>query len=88
MPRITRIDMGNYCYHVINRANTRLPMFFKEEDYLSSVNTPQSKEEEESIRGSVVRGKPFGADVWVVKMIKKFGLEATVRSTGRPKKGT
>lgn len=56
--------------------------------YLSFVNIPQSKEEEESIRGSVVRGKPFGADTWAVKMIKKFGLEATVRPTGRPKKGT
>lgn len=57
-------------------------------DYLSFVNTPQTKEEEESIRGSVVRGKPFGADEWAVRMIKKFGLEATVRATGRPKKGT
>ncbi len=35
-----------------------------------------------------MRGKPFGADAWVTKMIKKFGLEATVRVTGRPKKGT
>ncbi|MEK7568645.1 MAG: transposase [Patescibacteria group bacterium] len=57
-------------------------------DYLSFVSTPQTKEEEESIRGSVVRGKPFGADAWATKMIEKFGLEATVRSTGRPKKGT
>lgn len=57
-------------------------------DYLSFVNTPQTKDEEESIRGSVVRGKPFGADEWTLKMIKKFGLEATVRATGRPKKGT
>lgn len=57
-------------------------------DYLSFVNTPQSKEEEEKIRASVVRGKPFGEDMWVLKMIGKFGLEATVRATGRPKKGT
>lgn len=57
-------------------------------DYLSFVNTPQTREEEESIRRSVVRGKPFGADTWVMKMIKKFGLESTVRVTGRPKKGT
>lgn len=57
-------------------------------DYLSFVNTTQPKEEEESIRVSIVRGKPFGTDLWAMKMIKKFGLEATVRSTGRPKKGT
>ena len=57
-------------------------------DYLLFVNIPQTKGEEESIRGSVVRGKPFGADAWAVKMIKKFGLETTIRATGRPKKGT
>src|SRR3989344_3283199 len=58
------------------------------EDYLSFVNIPQTREEEELIRGSVVKGKPFGADAWAMKMIKKFGLETTVRPTGRPKKGT
>ena len=57
-------------------------------DYLSFVNSSQSKEEEESIRGCVTRGRPFGAEEWAVKIIKKFGLEATVRLTGRPKKGT
>ena len=33
MGRAQRIDIGNYCYHVVNRANARLPIFFKEEDY-------------------------------------------------------
>ena len=33
MPRLSRTDIGNYCYHIINRANARLPIFFKEEDY-------------------------------------------------------
>ncbi len=58
------------------------------EDYLLFVNTPQSKEEEENIRISVVKGKPFGTDAWTVKMIKKFKLESTVRPPWRPKKGT
>jgi len=57
-------------------------------NYLSFVNTPQPEEEEENIRESIVRGKPFGADTWTTKMIKKFKLEATVRSPWRPKKGT
>jgi len=57
-------------------------------DYLSFVNIPQTTKEEENIRASVVKGKPFGASEWAVEMIKKFGLEATVRATGRPKKGT
>ena len=57
-------------------------------DYLLFVNTPQTKEEEENIRVSVVRGKPFGSDAWAVKMIKKFALEAATRDPWRPKKGT
>lgn len=57
-------------------------------DYLLFVNTPQTKEEEENIRKSVTRGKPYGSDEWSSKMIRKFGLESTVRTLGRPKKGT
>jgi putative transposase len=33
MPRIPRVDIGDKIYHVINRANARLPIFFQEEDY-------------------------------------------------------
>ena len=58
------------------------------DDYVLFVNTPQPKEEEENIRSSVVRGKPFGSNTWSVNMIKKFGLETTIRPSGRPKKGT
>ncbi len=33
MPRLPRVDVGEEYYHVINRANARLPIFFKEEDF-------------------------------------------------------
>ena len=33
MARAPRVDVGNSLYHVINRANARLKIFFKEEDY-------------------------------------------------------
>ena len=33
MPRIPRVDVGGEFYHVINRANARLPIFFVEEDF-------------------------------------------------------
>jgi putative transposase len=33
MPRLPRVDVGNEIYHVINRANARLPIFFEEEDF-------------------------------------------------------
>ena len=57
-------------------------------DYLLFVNTAQSKEEEESLRLSVVKGKPFGNDNWSMDVIKKFGLESTIRPPWRPKKST
>ena len=33
MPRLPRVDVGKEIYHVINRANARLQIFFKEKDY-------------------------------------------------------
>ena len=33
MARKIRIDVGGQPYHVLNRANARLPIFFKEEDF-------------------------------------------------------
>jgi putative transposase len=33
MPRSARVDIGNEIYHVINRANGRLQIFEKDEDY-------------------------------------------------------
>ena len=57
-------------------------------DYLFFVNTPQPKKEEENIRLSVIKGKPFGNENWTKNIIKKFGLEVTVRPPWRPKKGT
>ncbi|MEK7539333.1 MAG: transposase [Patescibacteria group bacterium] len=58
------------------------------EEYLYFVNTSQPKEEEENIRLSVVKSKPYGNDNWSMKIIKKFGLESTVRLPWRPKKST
>jgi putative transposase len=57
-------------------------------DYLLFVNMAQSKKEEESLRLSVTKGKPFGNDNWSINIIKKFGLESTVRPPWRPKKST
>lgn len=34
MARLPRVDVGGEIYHVINRANARLPIFFKKEDYV------------------------------------------------------
>jgi putative transposase len=49
------------------------------------VNRPQTASELETLRVSVQRGRPFGADGWVQRMAKRFGMEATLWPRGRPK---
>lgn len=55
-------------------------------DYLKSVNTLPEDDSLEIIRTSVKKGKPFGSERWMDKIVKKFGLESTLRGPGRPKK--
>ena len=59
-------------------------------EYLEWLNTLQKDEEEklEKIRYSINRSKPFGNDNWVIKIAEKLGLVSTLKSRGRPKKGT
>ncbi|MBU1117409.1 transposase [Patescibacteria group bacterium] len=57
-------------------------------DYLDFVNTPITNTELDEIRESVHKGKPYGKNSWVDTKIKEFNLQATIRSRGRPKKGT
>lgn len=57
-------------------------------NYLAFLNEPQTAAELESIRTAIQRGNPFGSMDWVERAIREFGLEATVRPKGRPKKGS
>ncbi len=59
----------------------------KSEDYLKWVNIAQTTDEEEVIERSVAKGNPYGDFNWTEKVIKKFGLEQTLRKPGRPKNG-
>ena len=54
-------------------------------DWLARVNRPQTASELESLRVSVQRGRPFGAEAWVRRMATRFGMESTLRPRGRPK---
>src|SRR3989344_3733427 len=56
--------------------------------YFKMINKPQAEKELEFIRESVNKSKPFGSDSWLDKVVKKFGLEMTLRKPGRPKNGT
>ena len=56
-------------------------------EYINLVNNPQTDSEMEVLRYSVNKGKPYGTETWVSRIIKKFDLVATLRNPGRPKKG-
>ena len=59
----------------------------KPKDYLNRLNEAQTKSEEEAIEKSVIKGNPYGGDSWVDSVVKRFGLEQTLRMVGRPKGG-
>ncbi len=54
-------------------------------DWVARVNRPETVLELEALRLSVQRGRPFGNEGWVRRMAKRFGLESTMRSRGRPR---
>ncbi len=56
--------------------------------WLERVNEPLSEAELEQVRRASGRGRPYGDPAWVEKMTEQFGLESTLRSRGRPKKGS
>ena len=81
MGRALRIDIGNEIYHVLNRANARMAIFEKENDFLT-------ENELEHIRVSISKSRPYGNDNWIDKIVQRFGLEITLRRQGRPRKGS
>lgn len=54
--------------------------------WVAWVNEPQTPQEVETLRRCVSRGQPFGSESWGQRMVRRLGLEATVRPRGRPKK--
>ena len=50
------------------------------------VNQAMTDAEVESLRRSVNRGTPFGAEAWTRRMAERLGLEASLRPRGRPPK--
>lgn len=50
------------------------------------VHRPQTDNELEAIRRSVLRGQPYGRAEWVQRTAQTLGLETTLRPRGRPRK--
>ncbi len=54
--------------------------------YRSWINTPEKQDDLKALRYAVNKGLPYGGSHWVDAMVEKYGLEATRRHAGRPKK--
>ena len=56
--------------------------------WLAYVNEPQSENEQESIRQSVIRGTPYGSESWVTQSATRLQLKHTLHPKGRPRKSS
>ena len=55
-------------------------------NWVAEVNAPQTEAELAALRRSVDRGCPFGEALWSDQIVRRLGLESTLRPHGRPKK--
>ena len=55
-------------------------------NWVQEVNVPQTEAELAALRRAVNRGCPFGQALWSDQIVRRLGLESTLRPQGRPKK--
>ena len=60
---------------------------FLTKNYLNILNFPQTQSEEDAVERSLDKNIPYGTESWQHAMVKKYGLEETMRGVGRPKNG-
>ena len=54
--------------------------------WVAWTNRPLTQAEHGALEHCVRRQKPFGAEAWVKRTVKRLGLESTIRPRGRPPK--
>ena len=55
-------------------------------DWLAWLNRAETEAELQALRRSVNRGRPYGSDQWVERVVSKLGLAWSIRPRGRPRK--
>lgn len=53
--------------------------------WLDHVNRPLTADEHRAIRRCIERGNPYGDETWSEEMVRRLGLESTLRQRGRPR---
>ena len=54
-------------------------------DWAARLNHPLPQQALERLRASVKRGRPYGDEAWESRVVRRLGLEHTVRNPWRPK---
>lgn len=54
-------------------------------NWLALVNRAETPESLDAVRGSVVRGAPYGGELWRQRVAIKLGLTSSLRPRGRPR---
>jgi putative transposase len=78
------------CHVRQDRSNRMYPLLSpwpiaRPAGWLARVNAPQSDAEEQAMKLSILRSRPFGSEAWMQRTIKSLGLEHTLRPHGRPR---
>jgi len=65
-----------------------IPFFSPERpaNWLKTVNGAQTEKELAGLRQCVIRGRPFGNELWTRRIAARLGLESALRPRGRPRK--
>ena len=84
MPRVSRVDVGGYVYHVLNRANARVQIFDRDEDYASFEEVLEEGNQRFTMPILAYCVMP---NHWHFVLHPKDGLGQTLREGGRPKNG-
>ena len=54
-------------------------------NWIDFVNGCENQSELEDLRSAAQRGRPFGAEEWMMKTAKQLGLISSINPRGRPK---
>ncbi len=102
MPRPKRITLGEYVYHTLNRANGRLRIFRKDDDFLAFEQILAEGNERFSMRicGYCIMGNHWHLLLWPrsdgdlsefmrwISLTQTLKLQSTLRPRGKPRKSS
>ncbi len=74
------VHRGTKFFEVINEWPVERP-----KDWVGFVNGHEKDSELEDMRSAAQRGRPFGAEDWMIKTAKQLGLISSLNPRGRPK---